>query len=503
MIPERIDVLVVLEGDFEVEIVAALQREAVTHLVRRCVDAVEARGAAAAGLGDVAVVAAHLVDPEARSDLERAGVRVVTVDERGATPSVDAVVAAVLAPADTTPPRGGAASPPARTSNPRRPGDPTAEGLARLEGAELAAHLPPDPFVDDVAVGKPAPPGARRYPPRARRRASTQPSAREEPAAAQSSDSATPPSPVASAPIHADSASAPSTSEPSGGDDSAAAVDHPCVVAIAGPAGSPGRTTLTLALAHRAARRGLSTLVIDADTLAPGIVYLLGLSDESAGVAAAAYRAQQGEIDEVALADLVEHTGWGFDVLTGIGDASRWREISVEAVDALLAVARRAYDLVLVDTAPALDGPDAPASYFGPGRDDARRGVLEAADRTVVVGAGDPLGMRRLVAYVRDFPCDTCEVVVNRLDRAGSGVAAERGARHILARYAHIERSHIVRRDTDAAARAVLDARPVSGGGIGEDVEALLDAVVAPRPPEEPRTRAGWLRMLLSRSWRG
>ena len=55
-----------------------------------------------------------------------------------------------------------------------------------------------------------------------------------------------------------------------------------------GPTGAPGRTTVVVGVADEAARLGVSTLLIDADTYGGVIGQVLGLLDESPGLAAAA-----------------------------------------------------------------------------------------------------------------------------------------------------------------------------------------------------------------------
>ncbi|MBD3690061.1 hypothetical protein H8R18_01935 [Nanchangia anserum] len=437
------EILVVAEGEFETELVSTLHAEGLAHVARRCADAAEVRGAAAAGLGEIAVVDRDLVSLDVVADLERAGMRVIVVGGNAVARTVDAVIAALLGTAtDETP---GAMS----------------SDVGSLTGAALAAQLPPDPFTEagSFPVPPPAPPsgaaasGAHtRYPPRSRRRAAAPPETpREEPAV--------PTVPEAPAPHRGE------------------------VIVVAGPAGAPGRTTLALALAADVAQRGLRVLLIDADTVAPGIVYLLALPDESAGIIAATYRARNGELDALVLGDLVDHTAWGFDVVTGIEQAQRWKEVDESGLAGLLRVARECYDLVLVDTAGPVDGPDAPASYYGPARDAARAAALAECDRHLVVGAGDPLGMRRLLGYLRDFPSERGLVVVNRLDSLAAGVGAERGARHILARYGGIDRAFLVRRDPTGVARAQLDGTPMLASDVGDDIAAIADALVGERAP--------------------
>ena len=60
------------------------------------------------------------------------------------------------------------------------------------------------------------------------------------------------------------------------------------VVAVWGPTGAPGRTTVAVGLADEAARLGVSTLLVDADVYGGVVAQVLGLLDESPGLAGAA-----------------------------------------------------------------------------------------------------------------------------------------------------------------------------------------------------------------------
>ena len=60
------------------------------------------------------------------------------------------------------------------------------------------------------------------------------------------------------------------------------------LVAIWGPVGAPGRSTLAVNLAAEAAAAGIETVLVDADTYGPSQSQLLGVLDESPGLVAAA-----------------------------------------------------------------------------------------------------------------------------------------------------------------------------------------------------------------------
>ena len=66
------------------------------------------------------------------------------------------------------------------------------------------------------------------------------------------------------------------------------------VIAVWGPTGAPGRTTVAVTLAVEAALLGVETLLVDADTYGGSVAQALGLLDEAPGLAAAARAANSG-----------------------------------------------------------------------------------------------------------------------------------------------------------------------------------------------------------------
>jgi hypothetical protein len=89
------------------------------------------------------------------------------------------------------------------------------------------------------------------------------------------------------------------------------------IIAVWGPAGAPGRTTIALNLASELARLGQPTLLVDADTYGGCIAQSLSLLDEAPGLAAATRSADQGSLDLAVLARLAPEVSPGLRVLTG------------------------------------------------------------------------------------------------------------------------------------------------------------------------------------------
>jgi MinD-like ATPase involved in chromosome partitioning or flagellar assembly len=178
------------------------------------------------------------------------------------------------------------------------------------------------------------------------------------------------------------------------------------VVAVWGPTGAPGRTTVAVTLADELARLGTASLLVDADVYGGTVAAVLGLLDESPGFAAACRQATGQRLDIAALAALCWQLGPKLRVLTGVPLASRWPELRPSAVPAVLSAARALADFTVVDCGFCLET-DEELSFdtVAPRRNGATLAVLDDADVIVVVGAADPIGMQRLVrglAELRD-----------------------------------------------------------------------------------------------------
>ncbi|HEX3336534.1 MAG TPA: hypothetical protein VHS54_08735 [Jatrophihabitans sp.] len=196
------------------------------------------------------------------------------------------------------------------------------------------------------------------------------------------------------------------------------------IVAVWGPTGAPGRTTVAVTLADELARLGAASLLVDADVYGGTVAAVLGLLDESPGVAAACRQAGGQRLDAVALAALCWQLGPQFRVLTGIPLASRWPELRPSALGTVLAAARALADFTVIDCGFCLET-DEELSFdtLAPRRNGATLAVLDDADLVLVVGGADPIGMQRLVrglAELRDAEVAApVWVVLNRV-RSGA-----------------------------------------------------------------------------------
>ncbi|MGN6274169.1 MAG: AAA family ATPase [Protaetiibacter sp.] len=222
------------------------------------------------------------------------------------------------------------------------------------------------------------------------------------------------------------------------------------VIAVWGPHGAPGRTSLAIALAAEFAAAGLRTVLADADTHAASVAPALGLLDEAPGFAAACRLAGIGGLDENQLERLavtprgLRHP---FRVLTGIGRSARWPELGPERVAGAISAARRWCEVLVVDVAASLEQDDGLASDLAaPRRNAAGIEVLRSADRVVAVASADPVGIPRFLrdhAELLDLVASDPErvaVVVNGRVRSGS-IPRDRCARPLRASAASSIRS--------------------------------------------------------------
>ncbi len=214
------------------------------------------------------------------------------------------------------------------------------------------------------------------------------------------------------------------------------------VIAVWGPTGAPGRSTVALNLAAELARSA-PTLLVDCDTYGSSVAQSLGLLDEAPGVAAAARAADQGALDLAALARIAPEVVPGLRVLTGIPRAERWTELRAPSVAHLLTVARQLSQFIVIDCGFAIED-DEELSYdtLAPRRNAATLTSLESADDLLVVGAADPIGLQRLVRAVQDLaavPSPTPRIVVNRVRASAVGSRPERRIADALGRFAGME----------------------------------------------------------------
>ncbi len=269
------------------------------------------------------------------------------------------------------------------------------------------------------------------------------------------------------------------------------------VLAVWGPAGAPGRSTVAVALASELARRRLSTLLVDADPQAGSIAQQLGVLDEVSGLLAAARLATAGVLEE-RLASVQRSLGPHLRLVTGLPRADRWSEVRPGSLEHLLELAR-AQGHVVVDTGASLE--DDPSADLGgrPARNALTLGALDVADEVLVVGTADPVGLSRLarglVELGERWPGTPLRVVLNQV-RPTLGWTREEVA-SMISGFVAPASLHFLPEDRAGVDRALVAGRTLLEAGespLTRAVAELADALVgtaAPAAAGVRRRRAG------------
>jgi Flp pilus assembly CpaE family ATPase len=211
----------------------------------------------------------------------------------------------------------------------------------------------------------------------------------------------------------------------------------------------------------------VSTLLVDGDVYGGVVAQVLGLLDESPGVAAAARQAAAGTLDVAALARLAWAVSPHLRVLTGLARADRWPQLRPQAVAVLLEEARRLASLTVVDCGFSLEE-DEELSFdtAAPRRNGATLTVLEGADDVLCVSGADPVALQRTVralAGLREvLPAVEPVVVVNQLRRGPVPGDARREIAGALSRFAGREVRTFLPADRRATDAALAAGRPLA-----------------------------------------
>jgi len=253
------------------------------------------------------------------------------------------------------------------------------------------------------------------------------------------------------------------------------------IIAVWGPAGAPGRTTIALNLASELARLDQPTVLVDADTYGGCIAQALSLLDEAPGLAAATRSADQGSLDLAALARLAPEVSPRLRVLTGIPKAERWPELRAAALEHVLTLSRRLARFIVIDCGFSLED-DEELSYdtLAPRRNAATLTSLAAADQVLAIGAGDPIGLQRLVRGLQELgtvASPTPTVLINRVRSSAVGPRPESRIRDALTRFAGIDDPRFIPDDPASLDRALLAGQTLAEAAPDSDVRKTLVAL--------------------------
>ncbi|MDP3969707.1 MAG: hypothetical protein Q8Q02_15660, partial [Nocardioides sp.] len=253
------------------------------------------------------------------------------------------------------------------------------------------------------------------------------------------------------------------------------------VVVVWGPGGAPGRTTVAVGVAAAAAAPGRASVLLDADPAGGTVAQHLGLLDEVSGVLAAARLGNQGRLDEDRMAACLRtvspRRGGAVEVLTGFPRPDRWSDLRPGALPDLVGLLRRRGPVVLDAGAGWAAEPD-PGLPGRRTREDLVRESVEVADKLVVVGTADPVGLTRLsrclVGLVEQLPdaLERTHVVVNRM--RGSLGWGEREIRGMVEGLGRPASTSFLPEEQQVVDRALVHGTTLAEAGAGPLHEGMV-----------------------------
>jgi MinD-like ATPase involved in chromosome partitioning or flagellar assembly len=260
------------------------------------------------------------------------------------------------------------------------------------------------------------------------------------------------------------------------------------VVAVHGPAGAPGRTTLAIALAAEHARCGNPSVLIDADPHGGAVAQHLGVLDEVSGLLAAARLVNSGSLDAESFARCRRVVAERLEVLTGLPRPDRWVEARPGVLEAVLEQAAAVGDVV-VDTGFSLEDDSELGRPLA--RNQLTLDAVAVADQVVVVGSAEPTGLARLartLVEIRDHTSAPVTVVVNRMrDSLGW---SRRDIVGMVEGYVRATGVHFLPEDRPTTDKALVAGRSVAELGdsslrraVGDVHAAVLGTRSAQPPP--------------------
>ncbi|MBA3430804.1 MAG: hypothetical protein H0U16_04910 [Actinobacteria bacterium] len=251
------------------------------------------------------------------------------------------------------------------------------------------------------------------------------------------------------------------------------------LIAVWGPKGAPGRTTVAIELAAELAATATGTLLIDGDLYGGDILQRLGVTEELPTVVWAARLAAADRLDGARLALDVRRIGRnGPVVLPGLPRAELWGEISDFGWRQLLLVARSCFRFTVCDVGFCLERDESPYPGAGEGRNRAARATLREADQVVAVCRCDPIGIKnfiwafhelRALVEDRDILIVANQAKSSEISAVGDLMRKHLGRRPI---------SYIPRKEADVA-RAVKEGTTIRDQHSGSDISLAIRSVAA------------------------
>lgn len=269
---------------------------------------------------------------------------------------------------------------------------------------------------------------------------------------------------------------------------------HGNIICLWGPPGAPGRTTTAIHLARQLGAHQ-PTLLIDADTYAPSIATFAGLMDDASGILALARMVDAGTLNPRQMEGVIAHIEHGLDIVTGIGSASRWHELSPSAFTRILDVASMSYRWIVIDISSEFSiDEELMFDTLAPSRNAVSSLALSISDHVVALASCDPVGLGRFVPLwddVRELDA-TVHVVLNKARHDSVGGAPETVAAGALTRFAGAQVNVVIpdaQRDLDAEVLLGVFSKPPRASDYERAIEELRCLITGESLAEQSRGR--------------
>lgn len=251
------------------------------------------------------------------------------------------------------------------------------------------------------------------------------------------------------------------------------------VVAMWGPKGAPGRTSIAIELACELAAADPETLLVDADPYGGDIVQLLGILEELPTIVWAARVASRQELHAGRLETELRRAGpRGPVVLPGLARAELWAEVSAYGWERVLEVARASFSFSVCDVGFALEPAPAALTTSDRGRNMLTLSCLREADHVIAVCRADVVGMKSFLWAFEELrgivDPDAVLVVANRVRSSEQREVGDLLRRHLGRR----PMAYVPDRPNDFA-RAATTGSSVRALQPGSDVSAAIGSVAA------------------------
>ncbi|WP_181275629.1 AAA family ATPase [Brevibacterium oceani] len=264
------------------------------------------------------------------------------------------------------------------------------------------------------------------------------------------------------------------------------------IVTVWGTGSSPGRTLLAVNLADQASRQGQKSVVVDADTVSGMVAATLGLTEESSHLASLcrSFSERPTRLDPESVPHAVIREG--FHAITGQTRPERWPEVRASVLDAVLRRLAKIYDLVIVDVSDRIDPDDDLADPFYD-RHCATRAALDTADIVLVLAAGEPIGLQRLVKLLGTPRAESLRekmrLVITKQRSSAVGSPAEARIREVLDRFVRVAPDFVLSDDRATADAAMLAGKTLHEQNPRSVLAAEIAEVAAALVPSRKRTR--------------